>query len=167
MAVLAALMIPDQLRLVPVFTMLSDWRLVSTYQGFVLINVVTAANLFLMRQYFLTIPKDYEEAARIDGAGFFTTFARVMLPLATPAIAAVAILQFQGAWNNFFWPLVLLQERSHWTLPLGLAQFRGLFQTNWPALTAVVVMATIPILVLYVFFQRYFTAGVAASGVKG
>lgn len=67
----------------------------------------------------------------------------------------------------FFWPLLLLQERSYWTLPLGLAQFRGLFQTNWPALTAVVVMATIPILVLYIFFQRYFTAGIAASGVKG
>ena len=78
----------------------------------------------------------------------------------------VAILQFQGARDDFVWPLVLLQERSHWTPPLGLAQFRGLFQTNWPALTAVVVMATIPVLVLYIFCQRYFTAGVA-SGVKG
>ena len=170
--VIGTLMIPDQLRLVPVYILLNNVvDLVNSsptnYLSVIVVLAIQAESVFLLRQYFLTIPKDYEEAARIDGAGFFTTFARVMLPLATPAIAAVAILQFQGAWNNFFWPLVLLQERSHWTLPLGLAQFRGLFQTNWPALTAVVVMATIPILVLYVFFQRYFTAGVAASGVKG
>ena len=168
--VIGSLMIPDQLRLVPVYILLNNVvDLVNSgptnYLSVVVVLAIQAESVFLLRQYFLTIPKDYEEAARIDGAGFFTTFARVMLPRATPAIAAVAILQFQGAWNNFFWPLVLLQERSHWTLPLGLAQFRGLFQTNWPALTAVVVMATIP--VLYVFFQRYFTAGVAASGVKG
>ena len=170
--VIGSLMIPDQLRLVPVYILLNNVvDLVNSgptnYLSVVVVLAIQAESVFLLRQYFLTIPKDYEEAARIDGAGFFTTFARVMLPLATPAIAAVAILQFQGAWNNFFWPLVLLQERSHWTLPLGLAQFRGLFQTNWPALTAVVVMATIPVLVLYIFFQRYFTAGIAASGVKG
>jgi len=170
--VIGTLMIPDQLRLVPVYILLNNViDLVNSgptnYLSVVVVLAIQAESVFLLRQYFLTIPRDYEEAARIDGAGFFTTFWRVMLPLATPAIAAVAILQFQGAWNNFFWPLVLLQERSHWTLPLGLAQFRGLFQTNWPALTAVVVMATIPILVLYIFFQRYFTAGIAASGVKG
>ena len=79
----------------------------------------------------------------------------------------MAILQFQGAWNNFFWPLVLYQEQSHWTLPLGLAQFRSFFEVNWPALTAVIVMATLPILVLYLYFQRFFVAGIAASGVKG
>jgi multiple sugar transport system permease protein len=170
--VIGTLMIPDQLRLVPVYILLNNVvDLVNSgptnYLSVIVVLAIQAESVFLLRQYFLTIPKDYEEAARIDGAGFFTTFARVMLPLATPAIAAVAILQFQGAWNNFFWPLVLLQERSHWTLPLGLAQFRGLFRVDWPALTAVVVMATIPILVLYLFFQRYFTAGVAASGVKG
>jgi multiple sugar transport system permease protein len=170
--VIGSLMIPDQLRLVPVYILLNNVvDLVNSnptnYLSVVVVLAIQAESVFLLRQYFLTIPRDYEEAARIDGAGFFTTFARVMLPLATPAIAAVAILQFQGAWNNFFWPLVLLQERSHWTLPLGLAQFRGLFETDWPALTAVVVMATIPVLVLYIFFQRYFTAGVAATGVKG
>ncbi len=170
--VLATLMIPDQLRLVPVYILLNNVvDLVNSgptnYLSVIVVLAIQAESVFLLRQYFLTIPRDYEEAAKIDGAGFFTTFARVMLPLGTPAIAAVAILQFQGAWNNFFWPLVLLQERSHWTLPLGLAQFRGLYQTDWPALTAVIVMATIPILVLYLFFQRYFVAGVAASGIKG
>jgi multiple sugar transport system permease protein len=170
--VLATLMIPDQLRLVPVYILLNNVvDLVNSaptnYLSVIVVLAIQAESVFLLRQYFLTIPRDYEEAAKIDGAGFFTTFLRVMLPLATPAIAAVAILQFQGAWNNFFWPLVLLQERSHWTLPLGLSQFRFQYFTNWPALMAVVVMATIPILLLYLFFQRYFVAGIAASGVKG
>jgi ABC-type glycerol-3-phosphate transport system permease component len=90
-----------------------------------------------------------------------------MLPLAGPAIAAVAILQFQGAWNSFFWPLVLIQDRQNWTLPLALTQFRHEFLTIWPDLMAISTLATIPVLVLYVFFQRYFVEGIAASGVKG
>jgi len=170
--VLATMMIPDQLRLVPVYILLNNVvDLVSSgpenYLSVLVVLAIQAESVFLLRQYFLTIPRDLEEAAKIDGAGFFTTFVRVILPLASPAIAAVAILQFQGSWNNFFWPLVLLQERSHWTLPLGIAQFRDLYSTNWPAVSAVVVMATIPILILYLFFQRYFVAGIAASGVKG
>ena len=112
MLVLATLMIPDQLRLVPVFQMLTNWGLVSTYQGYVMIKLVAAVNLFLMRQYFLTIPRDYEEAAKLDGAGFFKTYWRVMLPLAAPALAAVTILEFQGIWNEFFWPLIILQDES-------------------------------------------------------
>jgi multiple sugar transport system permease protein len=105
----------------------------------------------------------------VDGAGFFTTFLRVMLPLTTPALAAVAILQFQGTWNSFFWPSVFLKDTSHYTLPLGMAFFRlsGGFGSNWPPLMATVVLATIPILVVYVFFQRYFVEGIAAAGVKG
>lgn len=105
----------------------------------------------------------------MDGAGFFTTFWRIMLPLAGPAVAAVAILTFQGSWNGYFWPLIILQQPDQYTLPIGLSFFRsaGGFTTFWPPLMATVVMATIPILVLYLFFQRYFVEGVAASGVKG
>jgi multiple sugar transport system permease protein len=127
------------------------------------------ANIFLMRQYFLSIPRDIEEAARIDGAGFFTTFWRVMLPLATPALSAVSILQFQGSWNAFFWPFILLRDPDYFTVPIALTFFRGQggFTTNYPPLMAVVVLATVPILVLYIFFQRYFVEGIAASGVKG
>ncbi len=134
-----------------------------------LVLAVSAVSIFLLRQFFLTIPRDLEEAARMDGAGFFTTFSRIMLPLATPALAAVAILTFQGTWNAFFWPLIFLREQGHYTIPLGLAFFRtaGGLLTNWPPLMAVVVMATLPILILYIFFQRYFVEGIAASGVKG
>jgi multiple sugar transport system permease protein len=167
--VLATLMIPDQLRLVPVYLMLNTIGLthgLGGYLGVIVVMAVMGTNVFLMRQYFLSIPREIEEAARIDGAGFFTTFWRVMLPLATPALSAVAILQFQGAWNAFFWPLVLL-DREWFTVPIALTFFRTEFQTNWPPLMAMVVLATIPVLVLYVFFQRYFVEGIAASGVKG
>jgi multiple sugar transport system permease protein len=171
--VLASLMIPDQLRLVPVYLMLNNGPIdfvnssPINYLSVILVLAVQVESVFLLRQFFLSIPRELEEAAKIDGAGYFTTFARVILPLGAPALAAVAILQFQGAWNNFFWPLILYQEQSHWTLPLGLAQFRNFFEVDWPALTAVVVMATLPILILYLYFQRFFVAGIASSGVKG
>jgi multiple sugar transport system permease protein len=170
--VLATLMIPDQLRMVPLYVMFSAVGLTRgdmQYVAVILILAVSASTVFLMRQFFLTMPRELEEAARRDGAGFFTTFFRVMLPLAGPAVAAVAILEFQGAWNSFFWPLIFMREQDNWPVQLGLVQFRdaGGFATNWPPLMATVVMATIPIVILYVFFQRYFVAGVAASGVKG
>jgi multiple sugar transport system permease protein len=170
--VLATLMIPDQLRLVPIYVLFNGIGLTRgdlQYLAVVLVLGISATSVFLMRQAFLSMPRELEEAARIDGAGVFTTFRRVMLPLAGPALAAVAILQFQGTWNSFFWPLILMRDRDNWPLPLGLVQFRlaGGFATDWPPLMAVVVMATIPILVLYLFFQRYFVQGVAASGVKG
>ena len=171
--VLGTLMIPHELRLVPVFQMLAEfpvtgWNLLGTYQGYFLINLVGATNLFLMRQYFLTIPKDYEEAAKLDGAGYFKTFWRVMLPLAGPALAAITILTFQGTWNDFFWPLVIfLGDETKYTLPLGINQFRSQYSTQWPELMAASVLAIIPIFALYVFFQRYFIAGITSAGVKG
>jgi multiple sugar transport system permease protein len=174
MLVLGTLMIPDQLRLVPVYLMLIDfpvthWNLVGTFRGYVAINLVMAVNLFLMRQYFLTIPKDYEEAAKLDGAGYFKTYLRVMLPLATPALAAVAILTFQGIWNDFFWALIILGQGDpeRYTIQLGLAQFAWQYQTDWPKLMAAATLAFVPVAAVYVFFQRYFVAGVAAAGVKG
>jgi multiple sugar transport system permease protein len=167
--VLGTLMIPDQLRLIPVFVMLTNWHLIASFKGYILINLVTATNLFFMRQYFLTIPKDFEEAAKLDGAGYLKTFWKVMLPLAGPAIAALAILQFQGIWNDFFWPLIIFgQGNPHlYTVQLGLAEFVLTYQTNWPALMAGSLIAIAPILIIFIAFQRYFIAGVVASGVKG
>jgi len=168
--VLGTMMIPDQLRLVPIYQILKTLGLLQDerqYIGVWLVLAIAAPSIFLLRQYFLSIPKALEEAAKIDGAGFYTTFYRVVLPLAAPAIAAVAILQFQGTWNGFFWPNLILQERAQWTLPLGIAQFQDLYATQWPPLMAVVVMSTVPILILYIFFQRYFVEGLAAAGVKG
>jgi multiple sugar transport system permease protein len=167
--VLGTLMIPDQLRLIPVFVMLTNWHLIGNFSGYILINMVTAVNLFFMRQYFLTIPKDFEEAAKLDGAGYFKTFWRVMLPLAGPALAALAILQFQGTWNDFFWPLILFgQGNEHlYTIQLGLAQLTLTYQTIWPQLMAGSIIAIIPILVVFLVFQRFFVSGVTAAGIKG
>jgi multiple sugar transport system permease protein len=170
--VLATLMIPDQLRIVPVYQLMNLAGLTRSgpqnYLSVFLVLAISASSIFLLRQYFLTIPRDLEEAARIDGAGYFTTFWRVMLPLAGPALAAVAILQFQGTWNGIYWPALFFgPHREHWTLPFGISQYQGAFQTDWPPLMALVVVATVPMLVLFLFFQRYFIAGIAASGVKG
>jgi multiple sugar transport system permease protein len=173
MLVLGTLMIPDQLRLVPVYQMLVNW--VPKYlhtdlinkKGVILIQIVSATSIFLMRQYFLTIPRDLEEAAKLDGAGYFKTYWRVMLPLAGPALAAVGILMFQGTWNGLFWPAVLLQDKSQYTIPIALVFFKNLYQTLWPQLMAASVAAIVPVLVLFVCFQRYFVAGVASAGVKG
>ena len=177
--VLGTLMIPDQLRLVPIYLMLVNWipgwvghlgwhdASFINRNGVILIQLVSAASLFLMRQYFLTIPRDLEEAAKLDGAGYFKTYRKVMLPLAGPALAAVGILTFQGAWNGLFWPAILLQDKSQYTIPIGIANFRFAYQTLWPPLMAASVLAIIPILVIFIAFQRYFVAGVAASGVKG
>ena len=170
--VLATLMIPDQLRIVPVYQIMNFLGLINknptNYLSVIIVLAVSATSIFLLRQYFLTIPRDLEEAARIDGAGYFQTFWQVILPLAAPALAAVGVLQFQGTWNGLYWPLVLMgQAKDHWTLPVGITQLQGAFHTNWPPLMALVVITTIPILALYVYFQRYFVEGVAAAGVKG
>jgi ABC-type glycerol-3-phosphate transport system permease component len=167
--VLGTLMVPDQLRLIPVFVMLTNWHLIGNFSGYIFINLVTATNLFLMRQYFLTIPKDFEEAAKLDGAGYFKTFWRVMLPLALPAISTLVILQFQGTWNDFFWPLILFGQGApaHYTVQLGLAELRFTYSTLWPQICAGSIIAILPVLAIFLAFQRYFVGGVVAAGVKG
>ena len=166
--VLATIMVPDQLRLIPIYVMLVNWHLIGNFSGYILINLVTATNLFFMRQYFLTIPKDFEEAAKLDGAGHFKTFWRVMLPLALPAIGALTILQFQGTWNDFYWPVVLFQGQPHlYTIQLGLANLRFTYSTLWPQIAAGSIIAILPILVLFLALQRFFVSGAVTAGVKG
>lgn len=167
--VLGTLMVPDQLRLIPVFVMLTNWHLIGNFSGYILINLVTATNLFFMRQYFLTIPKDFEEAAKLDGAGYFKTFWRIMLPLALPAISALVILQFQGTWNDFFWPLILFGQGNpaHYTIQLGLAELNFQYGVLWPEICAGSIIAILPILAIFLAFQRYFISGVVSAGVKG
>jgi multiple sugar transport system permease protein len=167
--VLGTLMVPDQLRFIPIFVMLTNWHLIGGFSGYILINLVTATNLFFMRQYFLTIPKDFEEAAKLDGAGYFKTFWRVMLPLALPAISALVILQFQGTWNDFVWPLILFGQGnpSHYTVQLGLASLHFQYSTLWPQICAGSIIAILPILAIFLAFQRYFVSGVVSAGVKG
>lgn len=167
--VLGTLMVPDQLRLLPIFVMMVHWGLYGSFSSYILINLVSAVNLFFMRQYFLTIPRDFEEAAKLDGAGYFKTFWRVMLPLALPATAALAILQFQGTWNDFFWPLILFGQgnQNHYTIQLGLAQLHQQYTSLWPQIAAGSIIAILPVLIIFLAFQRYFVSGTVSAGVKG
>lgn len=165
--VLGAMMIPDQVRMVPVFKLLATLGLIDTYTGVWIVQAVTPMGLFLMRQHFRTLPRELEESARLDGAGHFTTFRVVMLPLSGPALATLAILTFQASWNEFFWPLLVLQDPAMHTLPLGLALFTSAYETQWPPLMAATVVATLPVLLVYVFAQRYFVSGATDGAVKG
>jgi ABC-type glycerol-3-phosphate transport system permease component len=167
--VLGTLMVPDQLRLLPIFEMIVHWGLYGSFWSYILINLVSAVNLFFMRQYFLTIPRDFEEAAKLDGAGYFKTFWRVMLPLALPATAALVILQFQGTWNDFFWPLILFGQGNpdHYTIQLGLAELRFTYTSLWPEITGGSIIAITPVLIVFLAFQRFFVSGVVSAGVKG
>ena len=169
--VLGTMMIPDQLRLVPIYQLLVKMGLISNhpsnYLAIFLVKAIAAGDIFLIRQYFLSIPRDLEDAAKIDGAGPFQTFTRVMLPNAMPVLATVAILTFQGTWNDLFWPSIVLQSPNHWTLPFGILQFKGQFQTDWPPIMALVVLSTLPILAIYTFGQRYIINMQLSSSVKG
>jgi multiple sugar transport system permease protein len=169
--VLGSMMIPDQLRLVPIYQLMVKMGLIndrpSNYLSIFLVKAISAADIFLMRQYFLTIPRELEDAAKIDGAGPFQTFTRIMLPNAMPVLATVTILTFQGTWNDLFWPSILLQTPNHWTLPFGILQFKGQFSTDWPPIMALVVLSTLPILAIYTFGQKYIINMQLASSVKG
>ena len=169
--VLGTMMIPDQLRLVPMYQLLVKMGLISShpsnYLAIFLVKAISAADIFLIRQFFLSIPKDLEDAAKIDGAGPLQTFTKIMLPNAMPVLATVAILTFQGTWNDLFWPSIVLQSPNHWTLPFGILQFKGQFSTDWPPIMALVVLSTLPILAIYTFGQRYIINMQLSSSVKG
>jgi multiple sugar transport system permease protein len=141
--------------------------MLDSYWGLITPGVVSAFSIFLIRQYMLSIPNELLEEARIDGAGEFRIFWSVVLPLCTPALAASAIFAFQGAWEDFFWPLIILSDPEKMTVPVGLALFVVTNRTNWTLLFAGSVIATIPMILVFMFFQRKFVQGIAVTGVKG
>ncbi len=169
--VLGTMMIPDQLRLVPIYQLLVKMGLInshpSNYLAIFLVKAISATDIFLIRQFFLSIPRELEDAAKIDGAGPFGTFTKIMLPNAMPVLATVAILTFQGTWNDLFWPSIVLQSPNHWTLPFGILEFKGQFSTDWPPIMALVVLSTLPILAIYIFGQRFIINMQLSSSVKG
>jgi multiple sugar transport system permease protein len=166
LAVLATLMIPLQVTLIPKFLILKQFGLINTYPAVILPNISTAAGIFLMTQFMKAIPHELEEAAVIDGASKWTVFTRVILPLSLPAIVSLAIFSFQGQWNDFLWPLVVLNDPTLFTLPLGIAGFSQEFvqNTNWVLVGSI--FTTIPMVLLVFFFQRYIIKSVATTGGK-
>lgn len=170
LAILGTMMIPGIVMLIPMFIILKSFGMIDSYSGLIVPKMVTAFGIFLMAQFFEAVPVEIEEAARMDGAGRFRTFFQVVLPLARPAIVALIIFSFQGNWNEFMHPLIVITTNQDlYTLPLGLALLRGGLGQNlqWNALMAGSMLTTLPMALIFLFFQRYFIEGISYSGVKG
>lgn len=168
--ILGSMMLPGVATLVPQYWMAVKWfKMVDTIHGLTIIwtGANFAFGVFMMTQFFKQFPKDLEEAAFIDGAGWFTTFFRVVMPLARPALLALAIFSFQGSWNDFMLSLVLLQTPENFTLPLGLAMFRFQYYAIYSNVLAGSMFNSIPIMIIFFVFQRYFVEGIAYTGLKG
>jgi len=164
---LSSLMIPGIILLVPKFIILNEFQMINSYAGLIIPGLVGVTNIFLMKQFFETIPKDLEQAALIDGCSYFRIFWQVFLPISKPALAAVAIYTFQASWNEFLWPVIVTYTEDMYTLPLGMASLRKELLTDWPLLMAGTILISLPTLVIFIVFQRYFVQGVASSGLKG
>ena len=164
---LATLMIPFQVTMIPNFIIIRYLRWYNTYQALILPAAFSVFSTFLLRQYFLGIPMDMDEAARIDGAGSFRIWAQVILPLAGPVLATLAIFNFQASWNDFLWPLVITNTENMRTIPIGLSSFQGQYSTEWNLLMAGSVVALLPVLVIYIVGQKWFVQGITLSGLGG
>jgi len=166
--VLAALMIPPQVTLVPLYLMITQWKLVNTYAGVILPGLADVIGIFLLKQYIQTLPGELEEAARMDGASEWTIFTKIILPLTTPALAVTAIFSFQRYWNSFIWPLIVLQNPDMFTLQVGLAYIHtSEFGTNYGLLLAGAALAAIPMIIFFFAFQKYFMQGLRIGAIKG
>jgi multiple sugar transport system permease protein len=165
--VLATMMIPVYVTLIPSYLLVKDLGWLDSYQGLIVPRIVSAFGIFLMRQHFLTIPREIEEAAILDGASRLRVLAGVLLPLSGPALATLGIFSFLFSWNDFLWPLIVTTDPAMRTVQLGLANFTGRYGTNWTLLMAGAVTATVPALIVFACGQRWFVRGVAMTGVKG
>lgn len=165
--ILSTMFVPGFLFLMPNFLMLDSLGWLDTLLSIVVPGAAGAFGVFFMRQFFLSLPKEFEESARVDGAGPFTTFFRIMLPNATPAMVTLLVLSFLTNWNDFVWPLYVLFNDANLTLPIGLSKLQGAYTIDYPVVMAGAVIAALPVLLLYAFVQRYVIDGVASSGVKG
>jgi multiple sugar transport system permease protein len=165
--VLATLMIPFQVIIIPTFIIVRKLGLVDNLWAIVVPNMAGAFGIFLLRQFFRTLPIELEEAARIDGASRLGILFKIVLPLSAPALATLAVITFVWTWNEFLWPLVTLYSTNNFTLQLGLTTFQGAHKSNTHLLMAANVMSLLPLLILFLFAQRYFIRGIATTGLKG
>ena len=164
---LAALMVPFQVYMIPDFILMKYLGWLNTYQAIIVPGVFSAFGIFLLRQSFMKLPRELEEAAVIDGASPPWILWKVVLPLSLPALAALTIFTFLASWNDLLWPLIVTRTDDMRVLSVGLALLQGQYQTNWPWLMAGSVMATLPVLLVFLFAERYFIEGVAMTGIKG
>ena len=173
MIFLTTMMVPRQVTMIPLFMMMrsipftggNGW--IDSYWGLIVPGLSGAFGVFLLRQFFITIPVELEEAARIDGCSSINIFFRIMTPLAKPALLSVGIFVFLWSWNDFIWPLIITNQVAMRTLPVGLSNLQGQYKISWSLLMAASVLATLPVVIAYLFFQREFVQGITLTGLKG
>lgn len=165
----ATMMIPGSVTIIPVFILMRMFGWIDTYRALIIPGIFSAFGTFLLRQFFMTIPQDLEDAAKIDGASTFRIFWRIILPVSKPSLIALTIATFVGNWQSFMWPLLVVDSVEKKTLPIGLAYFQELYQfasPNWPLLMAGSLVAMLPVVLLFIFNQRFFLQGIRLSGVQ-
>ncbi len=166
--ILVTMMVPPQVNIIPLFFLMRELHLVNTFPALILPGLFGGFGVFLMRQYFLSLPKDLEEAANIDGCNIFQTFFKIGLPLALPAVVTLTIFTFVTTWNSFMWPLIITNSESMRTLPVGLAIFKGNFReiTMWGDLLACSVICTIPVIAIFFLGKKYFLSDLLSGAIK-
>src|SRR2546421_2124424 len=167
MLYLTTLMVPFQVTIVPLFVEMKYLHLVNTYPALIVPTIASAYGTFLLRQAFLTLPRELEEAAFVDGAGHWTVLSRIVLPLVKPSLATFAVLSFVASWNSFLWPLVIISSQKLMTLPVGLSNLQGEHVTAWNLVMAGTTISVVPIVAVYLLAQKHIVRGVVLSGVKG
>lgn len=165
-AFLAVLMVPAVVLLIPRFLVVSALGWVDSYAGLITTELVTVWGIFLLRQFFQTLPRELEDAARLDGAGEWRIFWRVVLPLSRPALATLAVFGLVDQWKSFLWPLIVTRSVRMQVVEVGIASFHGLYYTNWPYQMAAAVTAVVPLVALFFLAQRYFVRGIQLTGLK-
>lgn len=166
-AILSTLMIPTEMLVIPWYIMARDFGWLDTYWGIMFPGMMTAFGTFLMKQFFETVPKDFIEAARIDGLNEFTIWWRIAMPLVTPALSALAIFTFLGNWTAFIWPLIVTTSKELYTVPVGLSSFAVEQSIQWEMIMTGASLATLPTLIIFLVLQRYIVRGVVMAGLKG
>lgn len=164
---LATLMVPLQVTIIPLYIILRTLGWHDSYTALIIPPAFTAFGVFMLRQFFLTIPTEIEEAAKIDGCSRFQIFTTIILPMSKPGLASLAIFTFVNSWKSFFWPLIVTATDAHKTLPLGLYMFSGQYGTDWSALMAATTISIIPGVIFYIIFQRSLVQGISLSGMGG
>lgn len=159
-------MVPFQVVMIPTLLIVKYLGLVDSLPALIMPNLVTAFGIYLLRQFFLSMPAELEEAAIMDGAGRLRLLTRILLPLMGPPITTLAVLTFLSVWNDFLWPLVVTSSPQNMTVQLGLASFQSAHFTNWPVLMAGTLMSQLPVLLLFLLGQRYFVRSIATTGIK-
>jgi multiple sugar transport system permease protein len=166
LAFLSVLMVPTVVLLIPRFLVIHALGWVDTYAGLIATEIVSVWGIFLLRQFFLTLPRDLEDAARLDGAGEWAIFWRVVLPLSKPALATLAVFAFVEQWKSFLWPLIVTRSLEMQVVEVGIASFHGIYYGNWPYQMAAAVTATLPLIVVFFVAQKYFIQGIQLTGLK-